>query len=124
MNKFVTRSGARLQRAHMGEIVVKVGVGSASESRRDTLRLTAPAMSGEYLKKVSLLEVGNPVMDRPIAWFDMDSNAEHVISAVPSAAMQKRRATARRAGSTYTPEFLGMLTVGITQNWDAHTATA
>ena len=73
---------------------------------------------------MSLLEVGNPVMDRPIAWFDMDSNAEHVICVVPSAAMQKRRATARRAGSTYTPEFLGMLKVGITQEWDAHTATA
>ena len=100
MHKFVTRCGARLQRAHVDEIVVKMGVGSASESRRETLRSTAPATSGEYLKEASLLEVGSPVMDRPVARFDMDSDMEHVISAVPSAAMQKRRATARRAGST------------------------
>merc|ERR1719262_1228456 len=73
MNKFVSKYGGRLQRARVDEIVVKVGVGNDAVGRKETLRLSASSMSGEYLKTVCLLEVHDTVTGRPIAWFDVDS---------------------------------------------------
>merc|ERR1719324_187879 len=109
INRFVSKYGVRLQELRLDEIVVKVGVGQESIGRKETLRFTASSMTGEYLKPVGLIERHDPVTGRPVQWLDIDSGTERQLSNVPQRQMQRRRSMARRAGSTYAPEFLGMM---------------
>jgi len=109
-----------LQKARVDEIVMKVGVGNATDGRKETLRFTASSGSGEYLKTTGLIEMHDPVTGQPFAWYDIDSRSESSLSAVPESKMTARRSAARRAGSTYAPEFLGMLKVGLIEKWDSY----
>jgi len=117
INRFVSKYGGRLQELRVDEIVVKVGVGTAAAGRKETLRFTASSMTGEYLKPVGLIERHDPVTGRPVQWLDIESGTERELLSVPQRQMQRRRSMARRAGSTYAPEFLGMMKVALIEKW-------
>eukprot|EP00930_Biecheleria_cincta_P026761 TRINITY_DN18824_c0_g1_i1.p1 TRINITY_DN18824_c0_g1~~TRINITY_DN18824_c0_g1_i1.p1 ORF type:complete len:2162 (-),score=504.14 TRINITY_DN18824_c0_g1_i1:27-6512(-) len=123
MNSFVAKHGGRLQKLKVDEIVLKVGIGSAS-MRKQTLRLTASSMTGEYLRTTGLLETHDPITGSPVQWFDLKTGAEtELMSIAAKSRMQLRRSIARAAGSTYAPEFLGMIKVEIIKQWEAYKAS-
>jgi len=120
MNSFVSKHGGRLQKSKVDEIVLKVGIGSSTE-RKQTLRLTASSMTGEYLRTAGLLEKNDPVTGSPVQWFDIATGEEReLMSVAAQSRMQLRRSIARNAGSTYAPEFLGMIKVEIIKKWEAY----
>lgn len=122
MNSFVAKHGGRLQKSKVDEIVLKVGIGNGA-LRKQTLRLTASSMTGEYLRTTGLLETHDPITGSPVQWFDLKTGAEtELMSIEAKSRMQLRRSIARAAGSTYAPEFLGMIKVEIIKKWEAYKA--
>jgi len=124
MNKFVSRYGGRLQQLRVDEIVVKVGLGNDSTGRTQTLRFVASSMTGEYLKTVGLIESHDPVTGQPVKLVEVDSGSDRELSAPGEQKIRRKRAMARRAGSTYAPEFLGMLKVGLIEKWTSYCQAA
>jgi len=123
MNSFVSKYGGRLQKSKVDEIVLKVGIGKGS-TRTNTLRLTASSITGEYLRTSGLLEKQDPITGSPAQWFDIQSGEERKLDTSASKSrMQLRRAVARSAGSTYAPEFLGMMKVDIISRWKDYKAS-
>jgi len=118
MNQFVSKHGLRLQQMKVDEIVLKVGIGSEATGRTNTLRLTASSMTGEYLRMTSLLEKEDPLTGRPIEFKDVQSG--DVYDFTQTSQLGKRRSIARAVGSTYAPEFLGMMKVELVSRWDAY----
>eukprot|EP00933_Yihiella_yeosuensis_P020595 TRINITY_DN16471_c1_g1_i1.p1 TRINITY_DN16471_c1_g1~~TRINITY_DN16471_c1_g1_i1.p1 ORF type:complete len:1059 (-),score=252.45 TRINITY_DN16471_c1_g1_i1:316-3216(-) len=122
VNSFVAKHGRRLQKSKVDEIVIKVGIGEGAK-RKETLRLTASSLTGEYLRTSGLLEKHDPVTGEPSQWVDLQTGEERMLaSAAAKNRMQLRRSIARAAGSTYAPEFLGMMKVEIIKKWSEYRA--
>ncbi|CAK9097016.1 unnamed protein product [Durusdinium trenchii] len=120
VNNFVAKHGSRLQKSKVDEIVVKVGIGSG-DSRKQTLRLTASSMTGEYLRTSGALEMYDVITGSPTQWFDLKSGDEaKLASAKAKNRLQLRRSVARNAGSTYAPDFLGMLKIELIKKWGTY----
>jgi len=120
VNNFVAKHGSRLQKSKVDEIVVKIGVGSNSE-RKQTLRLTASSMTGEYLRTSGALETYDLITGSPTQWFDLKSGSEaQLASSKAKNRLQLRRSVARNAGSTYAPDFLGMLKIELIKKWGSY----
>jgi len=119
LNQFVSKYGDRLQAMKVDEIAIKVGLGK-SGGREHTLRVTASSMTGEYLKTFGLLEVEDPVTTKLKEWLDVKTREKTSLDAFSTSPLQSRRLIARAAGSTYAPEFLGMMKVELIKRWAAY----
>jgi len=118
MNQFVSKHGLRLQQMKVDEIVLKVGIGSEATGRTNTLRLTASSMTGEYLRMTSLLEKEDSLTGRPIEFKDVQTG--EVQDFTQTSKLGMRRSIARAVGSTYAPEFLGMMKMELISRWGAY----
>mmetsp|Transcript_92515 Transcript_92515/g.239542 ORF Transcript_92515/g.239542 Transcript_92515/m.239542 type:complete len:2286 (-) Transcript_92515:182-7039(-) len=119
MQHFVSRHGARLQKSWVDEIVIKVRLGR--DTCQATLRFAASSRNGEYMKSVGLLEKVHPACGTPATRMPVGSS-EEVVAGTTAAddKLRAKRMAARRAGSTYAPEFLGMLEAALVSQWAAH----
>lgn len=125
MSKLKSRLAQRLLKLRVDEIEVKVRISSTDEngdSIIQPIRLVASSMSGEWLKTKAYLEYPDPVTgvtqefceindDAPVCYLD-PYGASNLI--------QVKRAIARRVGSTYAYDFLGLLEVGLIGEWDSY----
>eukprot|EP00439_Symbiodinium_sp_Y106_P073460 s129_g13.t2 len=120
LNLFVARHQSRLGKMKVDEIVVKIGLGSQME-RKKTLRLTASSLTGEYLRTSGALETYDAITGSPKEWFDIKSGEKtQLASAKAKSRLQLRRSLARNAGSTYAPDFLGMLKIELIKKWNMY----
>jgi len=120
LNLFVARHQSRLGKMKVDEIVVKIGIGSQME-RKKTLRLTASSLTGEYLRTSGALETYDAITGSPKEWFDIKSGEKtQLASAKAKSRLQLRRSLARNAGSTYAPDFLGMLKIELIKKWNMY----
>eukprot|EP00442_Polarella_glacialis_P024751 CAMPEP_0115061710 /NCGR_PEP_ID=MMETSP0227-20121206/8152_1 /TAXON_ID=89957 /ORGANISM="Polarella glacialis, Strain CCMP 1383" /LENGTH=2235 /DNA_ID=CAMNT_0002447029 /DNA_START=29 /DNA_END=6736 /DNA_ORIENTATION=+ len=116
--EFAARHGALLQQLWVDEITLKVRLGNETQGCEAILRFTASSVDGQYMKCVGLLEEVDPVTGAPARWLDLATGAASELPmAAPDAKLQAKRAAARRAGSTYAPEFLGLLEAGLVKQW-------
>eukprot|EP00448_Togula_jolla_P028624 CAMPEP_0170621536 /NCGR_PEP_ID=MMETSP0224-20130122/28649_1 /TAXON_ID=285029 /ORGANISM="Togula jolla, Strain CCCM 725" /LENGTH=2149 /DNA_ID=CAMNT_0010947793 /DNA_START=63 /DNA_END=6512 /DNA_ORIENTATION=- len=121
LDQFVSKHGDRLQQMKVDEIVIKVGLGkTAGGPREHTLRVTASSMTGEYLKTFGLLEIEDPVTTKLKEWVDVKTRETTSLDAFSTSPLLSRRIIARAAGSTYAPEFLGMMKVELIKRWAAY----
>ena len=97
---------------------LQVRLGTENEGCQGVLRFTAASSLGEYMKCRGLLEEVEPVTGSPVRWQDLQSGEE--TQDVQVDALRKRRAVARKAGSTYAPEFLGLLEAALVKIWSAY----
>lgn len=118
MNEFVSKYGTRLQSMKVDEIVIKAGVGAEATGRTHTLRITASSMNGEYLKIYTFLEKEDPTTGRPVEWTDIRTGENVPLDIFSKSKLAGRFTTARAAGSTYAPAFLGMMKVELIKRWN------
>jgi len=116
LNQFVAKHGRRLQKSKVDEIVMKIGLGG-DKGQTHTLRLTASSLTGEYLRTFGVLEQDDPLTGLPAKFIDVKTGEERSLQPVANAKMQRKREIARAAGSTYAPEFLGMLKQELVKKW-------
>ena len=66
------------------------------------------------------MEEVDPLSGSPVAWRDLSTGqtegAAATVAETAEAQRRQRRQTARRAGSTYAPEFLGLLEVALVKD--------
>lgn len=124
MGKLKSRLAQRLLKLRVDEIEVKIRVQDKAENGEPVItpvRLIASSMEGEWLKTVAYVERPDPVTgvtqefcvlgDEQICMLDPYDSSNLV---------QVKRAIARRVGSTYAYDFLGLLEVGLIGEWDAY----
>eukprot|EP00933_Yihiella_yeosuensis_P029464 TRINITY_DN23109_c0_g1_i1.p1 TRINITY_DN23109_c0_g1~~TRINITY_DN23109_c0_g1_i1.p1 ORF type:complete len:2264 (+),score=566.09 TRINITY_DN23109_c0_g1_i1:79-6870(+) len=116
-SEFAARHGAILQQLWVDEIIVKVRLGAEKDGCNATLCFTASSASGEYMKCVGLLEEVDPTYGNPSRWVDLATGTPSLPAAATDSKLRAKRDAARRAGSTYAPEFLGLLEAALVKQW-------
>ncbi|KAL7542231.1 hypothetical protein ACHAXR_013354, partial [Thalassiosira sp. AJA248-18] len=126
IDKLKSRLAQRLLKLRVDEIEAKVRVKSVDEDGNPMVvpvRLVATSMSGEWLKTAAYVERPDPVtgVTREFCVIGEGKDAVCVLDPYDGAnIIQTKRAIARRVGSTYAYDFLGLLEVSLIQEWDAY----
>lgn len=121
----------RLLKLRVDDIEVKVrisAIGEDGEAKTQSLRLVASSMDGEWLKPAVYLERPDPITGITKEYCMIDTEAEgdgqslmcFLNSYGTSNAVQTKRAIARRVGSTYAYDFLGLIEVGLIAEWQKY----
>ncbi|CAK9008538.1 unnamed protein product [Durusdinium trenchii] len=116
-HEFVARHGALIQGLWLDEITIKVRLGSETAGCQRVLRFSTAA-GEKYMKCLGMWEKVDPITGAPAKWEDLTSGQER-LPHVADPNLRKRRQAARRAGSTYAPEFLGLLEAALRKQWSA-----
>jgi len=115
----------RLLKLRVDEVEVKVRVMSTDENGNPLIqpvRLVASSIQGEWLKTSAFIERPDPVTGAAKEFCTIGGEEEVCIIDPYSSSniVQTKRAIARRVGSTYAYDFLGLLEVGLIGEWDEH----
>lgn len=118
----------RLLKLRVDEIEVKVRLESKEGGKTQSLRLVASSVEGEWLKPTVFLEKPDPVTGVPkeFCLVNPEEDGEGVGEMCfldpygTSNIVQTKRAIARRVGSTYAYDFLGLLEVGLISEWQQY----
>jgi acetyl-CoA carboxylase/biotin carboxylase 1 len=112
----------RLLKLRVDEIEVKVRVKDGD--RVQSVRLGASSMDGEWLKPIAFLENPDPITGVATEFCTLtEDGASEMCYLDPyltSNVVQTKRAIARRVGSTYAYDFLGLMEVGVYGEWEHH----
>lgn len=117
----------RLLKLRVDEIEVKLRVASKAEDGSpivQNVRLVASSMEGEWLKPTAYLEKPDPVTGVTAEFCLLEESGEPTMCFLDpyttSNVVQTKRAIARRVGSTYAYDFLGLMEVGLIGEWEQH----
>lgn len=114
----------RLLKLNVDEIEAKVRVQTTDADGNAMVvpvRLVASSMGGEWLKTSAYIERPDPVtgVTREFCVIGDGEDAVCVLDPYDGAnVIQTKRSIARRVGSTYAYDFLGLLEVGLIQEWN------
>ena len=127
MGQLKSELAPRLLKLRVDEIEVKVRIqstGSDGESVNQSVRLVASSIGGEWLKPAVYLEDPDPVTGVAEKYCLVGSDEEMCVvdSYGGSNVVQTKRAIARRVGSTYAYDFLGLMEVGLISEWQKYVA--
>uniref|UniRef100_A0A7S2EIT5 Acetyl-CoA carboxylase n=1 Tax=Ditylum brightwellii TaxID=49249 RepID=A0A7S2EIT5_9STRA len=126
MDHLKSKLATRLLKLRVDEIEVKVRVATTGEDGKavvQPVRLVASSMEGEWLKTTAYLEKPDPVtgVTREFCILDGAEASSCVLDPyATSNIIQTKRSIARRVGSTYAYDFLGLLEVGLIGEWDSY----
>jgi acetyl-CoA carboxylase / biotin carboxylase 1 len=123
MGSLKSQLAERLLKLRVDEIEVKVRI-SGDDGIIQNVRLTASSMDGVWLKPATYMEVPNAITGVTDQFCLIDENGMTEMCFLnpygTSTAVQTKRAIARRVGSTYAYDFLGLMEVGLIGEWDAY----
>jgi len=126
MDSLKSKYATRLLKLNVDEIEVKIRIANTDENGKKTIqscRLVASSMEGEWLKTSSYREMPDPVTGVTREFCTIGDIEVCVLDPYQgSNIIQTKRAIARRVGSTYAYDFLGLLEVGLIGEWDAYLA--
>jgi acetyl-CoA carboxylase/biotin carboxylase 1 len=126
VDKLKSKLAQRLLKLRVDEIEAKVRVKSVDEKGNSMVvpvRLVASSMQGEWLKTSAFIERPDPVtgVTREFCVIGEGKDSVCVLDPYDGAnIIQTKRAIARRVGSTYAYDFLGLIEVGLLQEWDTY----
>jgi len=119
-----SRLATRLLKLRVDEIEVKVRLSSTDEDGNvmvQPVRLIASSMGGEWLKAQAWIEQPDPVTGVTTQFCALGDDEMCTVDPYDvSNVVQTKRAIARRVGSTYAYDFLGLLEVGLIEEWEEH----
>ena len=124
MGTLKSKLAARLLKLRVDEIEVKVRVLSKAEDGSDVIqnvRLVASSIEGKYLTPNAYLETPDPITGVTTEFCSLegeDAGSCYLDPYDTSNIIQTKRSIARRVGSTYAYDFLGLLEVGLFAEWD------
>lgn len=126
IDKLKSKLARRLTKLRVDEIETKVRVTSTDEDGNSVVvpvRLVASSMEGEWLKTTAYTDRPDPVTgvtrERCVIGSGVDEVCE-LMSYDSSSAIQTKRAIARRVGSTYAYDYLGLLEVSLVEEWEKY----
>lgn len=123
MGTLKSNLASRLLKLRVDEIEVKVRLAEENGVIQN-VRLVATSMDGDWLKPVAYIELPDPITGVSKQFCSLDeSGAGDLCVLNPYAAsnvIQTKRAIARRTGSTFAYDFLGLLEVGLYREWESY----
>ena len=128
MPTLISRFATRLLKLRVDEIEVRAHV-SNPDGTRQAVRLVASSMAGQWLKTDGYLEYLDPVTGQTQAYCSPGEEETCFIEPYPvSSALSTKRSIARRIGTTYAYDFLGLIEKALVADWqlaiDSGRATA
>uniref|UniRef100_A0A7S1TGV2 Acetyl-CoA carboxylase n=2 Tax=Compsopogon caeruleus TaxID=31354 RepID=A0A7S1TGV2_9RHOD len=124
LDDLIPKFSSRLQSLRVDNIELRLRIQSRDAEGTVSMQpilLVASSLtrSGQWLKTSAYLEYPDPVTGVPKEYRPLDGTGEKISSMpFPTAnSMQVKRASARRVGSTYVYDFLGLLEVSIIRSW-------
>eukprot|EP00970_Alexandrium_tamarense_P005314 scaffold858_cov193-Alexandrium_tamarense.AAC.12 len=126
VDKLKSRLAKRLLKLRVDEIEAKVRVTSTDEDGNPMVvpvRLVASSMEGEWLKSAAYVERPDPVTGVTREFCVIGDGKDSVCMLDPYASsniIQTKRAIARRVGSTYAYDYLGLIEVGLIGEWETY----
>jgi len=127
MGTLKSQLAQRLLRLRVDEIQVKFRISSTGDDGKpitQVVRLVASSMAGEWLKASTYVETAEPLSGLPAGFCEVKENglSEDCIldPYATSNIVQTKRSIARRVGSTYAYDFLGLMEVALLGEWNAY----
>ncbi len=126
MDSLKSKLAKRLLKLRVDEIEIKMRLMSTDDEGKPIIkpvRLVASSMEGEWLKTSVFIERPDPVTGVTREFCLLGDSKDQVCYLNPYAGaniIQTKRAIARRVGSTYAYDFLGLLEVGLIGEWDEY----
>mmetsp|Transcript_10466 Transcript_10466/g.13856 ORF Transcript_10466/g.13856 Transcript_10466/m.13856 type:complete len:2095 (+) Transcript_10466:147-6431(+) len=127
MGKLKSKLASRLLKLRVDEIEVKLRLATTGEDGSavtQNLRLVASSIDGQYLTPLAYLETPDPVTGVTTEFCLLEDSGESTMCMLDpydtSNIIQTKRAIARRVGSTYAYDFLGLMEVTLFAEWDQH----
>lgn len=127
MGSLKSQLAQRLLRLRVDEIEVKFRVASTGEDGPITqnVRLVGSSMDGAWLKPSAYIETPDAVSGlakeyRLIAADNAAAEGKVLDPYATSSIVQTKRSIARRAGSTYAYDFLGLMEVALVNEWEKY----
>jgi len=123
MSSAKTKLAQRLLKLNVDEIECKFRVASA-DGVTQVVRLVASSVDGEWLKPAAYLEVTDRVTGLAIEYTPIGTDTMALNPYAKSSIVQTKRSVARRVGSTYAYDFLGLMEVGLVNDWESYMESA
>ena len=125
IDTLLTRHSARLLKLRVDEIEVKIHISTCIDGKHciQPVRLVTSSTSCKWLKTDAYLEYPDPVSGVSMQFRSLEEASTGTLQIVPyltNSTVQMKRATARRVGSTYAFDFLGLFEIGLIQQWLKH----
>jgi acetyl-CoA carboxylase/biotin carboxylase 1 len=125
MDALIAKYATQLLRLRVDEIEVKIRLNDPQQGEVP-IRLIASSSTGGWLKRESYREYLDPVTGQTQQYCTITGNQEIcVLDPYPTAnTLQMKRTIARKVGSTYAYDFLGMIEVGLIAHWQQYLESA
>jgi len=118
MTGFISKYATQLLKLRVDEIEVRAHV-TGEDGKRQAVRLTASSMGGQWLKTDGYLEFLDPITGTTQAFCQVDDEEETCfLEPYPIASeLATKRTIARRIGTTYAYDFLGLIEKALIADW-------
>jgi len=118
----ISRYATRLLKLKVDEIEVKIRCkgGSGEEKGWIPIRLIASSFQGGWLSRTAYREYVDPITGQTEQYCSLIGGTKDICVLDPyptSNVLQQKRAAARRIGTSYAHDFLGLLEVGLITDW-------
>jgi acetyl-CoA carboxylase/biotin carboxylase 1 len=116
MSSLISKYATRLLKLRVDEIEIKGHTGTGD--MRQAVRLVASSMGGQWLKTDGYLEYLDPVDGSTQAYCTVGAEEMCFVEPYPvSDALATKRSIARRIGTTYAYDFLGLIEKSLVAEW-------
>ena len=126
MEGMIAKYATRLLNLRVDEIEVKLRCRMGNEVV--PLRLISSSSSGGWLSRDAYREYIDPITGQTVNYCTVSASGEDdvcILDPYPtSSALQQKRAAARRIGSTYAHDFLGLMEVALISSWQQYIDTS
>merc|ERR1719387_1361155 len=113
----ISKHATRLLKLRVDEIEVRAHV-VGDDGARQAVGLVASSMGGQWLKTDGYVEFLDPVTGRTQSYCTVDDGEECFLEPYPvSSALSTKRTIARRIGTTYAYDFLGLMEKALVADW-------
>jgi len=119
MPALISKYATRLLKLRVDEIEVRAHT-TTGNGPRQAVRLVASSMAGQWLKTDGYIEYLDPVTGGTQAYCSVGDDNTCFIEPYPvSSALATKRSIARRVGTTYAYDFLGLIEKALVADWQA-----
>jgi acetyl-CoA carboxylase / biotin carboxylase 1 len=122
MDVLISKYATKLLKLRVDEIEVKLRIVGDGQDTPVPVRLIASSSAGGWLTREAYRETLDPITGQTINYCTMTGkNDICILDPYPtSSILQTKRTTARKVGSTYAYDFLGLLEVALINSWQSY----
>jgi len=124
LSEFIAANATRLLNMRMDEFELKVRTVEKEGTHPVPMRIVASSRTGQWLKIDKYREFPEPITGMAMYFCTLENNERCYLEPYTiSSDVEVKRAAARRIGTTYVYDFLGLMEKSLIQQWDNYLST-